>query len=80
VTERYKEVEPVLAYCLALDRYRTVINANFDRRRDIFKELDTDQDDRILAITEFDKVSEATAAEVKNLEKEINKYLELISQ
>jgi hypothetical protein len=33
-----------------------------------------------LSITEFDKVSEATASEVKNLEKEINKYLELISQ
>ncbi len=80
MTDRYKEVEPILTYCLSLDRYRTVINANFDRRREIFKELDNDEEDRILSITEFDKVSEATASEVKNLEKEINKYLELISQ
>ena len=34
-----------------------------------------DQDDRNLAITKFDKLSANTACEIKNLSKEVNKYL-----
>lgn len=39
-----------------------------------------DQNDRSLAITKFDKLSSSSASEIKNLSKEISKYLELKSQ
>jgi hypothetical protein len=37
VTVKYKEVERLLSFCLAIDNYRSAINANFEHRRDIFK-------------------------------------------
>lgn len=39
-----------------------------------------DGEDRNLAITKFDKLSSCSASEIKNLSKEMNKYLELKSQ
>lgn len=80
VTAKYKEAESLLSYCLTLDNYRNAINSNFERRRDIFKELKMDKDDRNLTITKFDKLSSSSASEIKNLNKEINKYLELKSE
>lgn len=80
VTDCYKEAEPILSYCLEIDNYRTAIIANFDKRREIFKELEVDKADRTLTITEFDKVSAASAAQVRNLDKEMNKYYELKSE
>jgi hypothetical protein len=80
VTVKYKEVESLLNSCLAIDHYRNAINANFDKRRDVFRELKMDQNDRNLTITKFDKLSSTSASEIKNLSKEISKYLELKSQ
>ncbi len=39
-----------------------------------------DQNDRNLTITKFDKLSSTSASEIKNLGKEISKYLDLKSQ
>jgi hypothetical protein len=39
-----------------------------------------DQYDRNLDITQFDRLSSTSASEIKNLSKEVNKYLELKSQ
>jgi hypothetical protein len=39
-----------------------------------------DQNDRTLTISKFDKLSSSSASEIKNLSKEIGKYLELKSQ
>lgn len=80
VTDCYKEAESILSYFIALDSYRTTINSNFDKRREIFNELDVDLSDRTLTITSFDKLSAASAAEVRNLAKEMNKYYELKSE
>jgi hypothetical protein len=39
-----------------------------------------DKNDRNLTITKFDKLSSTSASEIKNLSKEVNKYLELKSE
>lgn len=39
-----------------------------------------DLNDRNLTISKFDKLSSSSASEIKNLSKEISKYLELKSQ
>lgn len=64
---------------MAIDSYRTTINANFEQRREIFKELHFDKDDRNVTVTDFDKMSAATASKIHNLNKVINKYLDLQS-
>ena len=74
---KYKEIEELLNFCLAIDHYRNAINGNFEKRRDIFKELNLDKNDRNLAITKFDHLSNCSASQIKNLRKEVEKYLDL---